>query len=316
MTKAPPLDFLATYSRPCPINEVDRPPSSETLYPDCGPSINPPVAASGSFPPCAFSGGGESPPSLLFPPCIAWLTPAPISMPPPSIAAFFTNPPLRPPPRLALRARFFLASKRFFAKNLRTPAKSVTIFRGFLNQRIPSISVPIPNSACPNPNNFSHQLVSSDKSLYSPSIALTTPNLATENINLTTFEITSIIVLTFFWFLGSLIHFNTGMTIAILRISPKKPSSPKLDLGESAIACTKFFCCLPALGSLYLASNLGFFFASSKSPSIAALIPFMDSAMPFRDKPILFRPLLPSFIEVATAAFAPRPWGSFVPTTL
>ena len=56
-TKAPPLDFLATYSDPCPINEVDLPPSNDTGYPDCGPLIHPPDAACGNTPPFAFSGG-------------------------------------------------------------------------------------------------------------------------------------------------------------------------------------------------------------------------------------------------------------------
>ena len=49
-TKAPPSLFLATYSVPCPMNEVDLPPSNETPYPDCGPLIHPPNAAEGLSP--------------------------------------------------------------------------------------------------------------------------------------------------------------------------------------------------------------------------------------------------------------------------
>ena len=196
-------------------------------------------------------------------------------------------PPIMP---AALEAKSFaLPLTRLLYRNFRTFPKSVTIVKGLLNHRIPTIRVPNPTNPRTNPPSFSQGLDSSDRRVYNPSIVLTTPNFATSKINLAILLRPSIIFLTFSLLAGSPIHFRAGIMTAALRRAPSifiKPSkkfpvplaSPKI-MAENP----------PFFFWVYSALNVfSFFLSDSNSRMFIFLISAMTLANELTVAPRLF----------------------------
>ena len=197
-------------------------------------------------------------------------------------------PPIMP---AALEAKSFaLPLTRLLYRNFRTFPKSVTIVKGLLNHRIPTIRVPNPTNPRTNPPSFSQGLDSSDRRVYNPSIVLTTPNFATSKINLAILLRPSIIFLTFSLLAGSPIHFRAGIMIAALRRAPSifiKPSK-KLPVPLASPVMTAANP-LPFFFWVYSALNVfSFFLSDSNSRMFIFLISAMTLANELTVAPRLF----------------------------